>query len=92
MPLSEKKLDKLYKTLGETAVELDSLGPEDLKVVVLGCEQELKRVTDELEALPAFIKAKEVLSDLRSGLSPIKKDMNARIQYALHRLEELGLG
>lgn len=91
MPLSDKKLEKLHKVLGNRTVDLDAMSVEDLKTQVLGCEQELKRVTDELEANKEYVAAKEVIKDLRSGLSPVKKEMRAVIEYCLHNLEEKGL-
>lgn len=88
--LSEKRLEKLHKVLGATTGDLDALSVEDLKKRIVGCETELKNVTDEMEANKEFIAAKEVLSDLRSGVAPVKKEMNATIQYCLHLLEEKG--
>lgn len=90
MPLSDKKLEKLHKTLGTRTADLDAMSAEELKAQVLGCEQELKRVTDELESNKEYTSAKEVISELRSGLAPVKKELRAVIDYSLHNLEEKG--
>lgn len=90
MPLSDKKLEKLHKILGTRTADLDAMSSEELKNQVLGCEQELKKVTDELEANEEYVAAKEVIKDLRSGLAPVKKEMRAVIEYSLHNLEEKG--
>lgn len=90
MPLSDKKLEKLHKILGSRTADLDAMSAEQLKTCVLECEQTLKQTIDELEANPEFVSAKEVMKDLKSGLTPVRKDMNAHIQYALHLLEEKG--
>lgn len=88
--LSEKKLERLHKQLGTITGDLDSLSTEDLKKRIVGSEQGIKELVDELEAKPEFEAAKNVLKELRSEIAQPKKEMNATIQYCLHLLEEKG--
>lgn len=91
MPLSDKKLEKLHKTLGNYTAVLDTMSPDDLKKRILGAETEMKNAIDEMEANKEFVAADEVVKTFKSGLAPINKNEKAVISYALHLLEEKGL-
>lgn len=88
--LSEKRLEKLHKTLGTIVGELDGLSPEELKKRIVGSEQGIKELVDEMEAKPEFEAAKNVLKELRSDISQPVKEMKAVTAYCLHLLEEKG--
>lgn len=88
--LSEKKLKKIDKELGETIKELDALNLDALDQRIVGANQSIKQVTDELEANPKFQELKQNLKDISEGLKEVKKRQNAIIQYSLHRIEEKG--
>lgn len=89
MPLTDKKLDKISKLLGDdTLKELDALSTSDLKSRVVIAEQSIAQAIQELEANPKYQEFKEALKDLSGGLRDVKKRQNAIIAYAIHLLEQ----
>lgn len=85
------KLVKIEKELGkELLTELDSLGDEGLKNTIIVAEQSINSTREELDANPNYIKAKEDAKALSQGFREVKKRQNAKIQYALLRLQGLG--
>jgi replication initiation and membrane attachment protein DnaB len=89
--MNDKLLEKLYKVLGEQAVnETRTLSAEQLEHMIVSCTQEIEEVKAELEANPKYQQLKEDLKAIKSGLSEVKKYNNARIQLAVVLLSERG--
>ena len=89
--MNDKLLEKLYKVLGEQAVnETRALSAEQLEHTIVSCTKETEEVKAELEANPKYQLLKEDLKALKSGLSEVKKLNNARIQLAVLLLSERG--
>lgn len=89
--MNDKLLEKLYKVLGEQAVnETRALSAEQLEHTIVSCTQEIEEVKTELEANPKYQQLKEDLKAIKSGLSEVKKYNNARIQLAVALLAERG--
>jgi xanthine dehydrogenase molybdopterin-binding subunit B len=86
--LSDKKLEKIVKTLGsDTIEELNAVYPNELPNKIVAAESAIKQAIEELEASSSYQRLKEDLKALSQGLREVKKRQNAIIQYALHRLE-----
>lgn len=89
--LSEKKLDKLHKALGQSTIdELNAQPAEILKNTIVASEYAMKAAKDELESNPRYEAIKEQLADLSAGMKEVNKRQRAIIQYALHCLDEKG--
>lgn len=89
--LSDKKLEKLEKTLGvETVSELVGLSPDDLAARILVAEKAMKQAQDELDANEEYQALVESKKDMEAGMKDVKKRQNAIVQYSLHLLEEKG--
>lgn len=88
--LSEKKLSRFQKILGETIQELDAQDTDALKQSIVRADQSIKQASDELEANPKFQELKESLKAVSEGLREVKKRQNAIVQYSLHLIEEKG--
>lgn len=86
--LSEKKLIKFQKILGETIKELESKSVDELKQEIILSNYSIKDAIDELEANPKYLELKENLKAITEGLREVKKRQNAIIQYSLHLIEE----
>lgn len=89
--ISDKKLQKIEKILGEDSlVLLEGMSSELLKNQIVTAEKAIKDTLSELEANPKYHEIKESLKALTEGLKEVKKRQNATIQYILHLLEEKG--
>ena len=86
--LSEKKLKRIEKELGEFTKELETKSVEELKQIIAASCANIKDAVDELEANPKFQELKESLKAISEGLREVKKRQNAIIQYSLHLIEE----
>lgn len=80
----KKQLDKM------TVEEMDAMEASSLKEVIVQAEQSQKDARAELEKNPNYVRARNDLNALRSGLNDVNKRQKAKIAYALYRLEELG--
>jgi len=89
--MNDKKLHKIEKILGKDLVDsLISQSPEELKSSVAQSAGAIKEASEALEANPSYQQLKESLKALSQGLREVKQFQNAKIQYALHLLEEMG--
>lgn len=89
--LSDKKLARIEKTLGQDSIALlSALDVSHLKDTIANAEGSIKQAQDELEANTVYQELKEHLKALSGGLSEVKKRQQAIIQYSLHMLEEKG--
>lgn len=89
--LSDKKLEKIEKTLGdETVSTLIGLSPEELKLRVLVAEVGMKEAQDELDANEEYQALKESKKDMEAALKDVNKRQKAVIAYSLHLLEGKG--
>lgn len=87
--LSDKKLMKIVKILGEDRVEQIAVLEENaLRLHITNNAGAIKQAVEELEANPKYQEIKENLKALSEGMKEVKKHSNAVIQYALHLLEE----
>jgi hypothetical protein len=79
------------KKLGiETVQELDAYGEEDLKRVIVQAETAKKQVKEELARNPAYEAMCLQKRDMEAGKREVFARQNAKVQYSLHRLGELG--
>lgn len=89
--MSDKKLHKIEKILGNDLIDsLIALGPEELKATVAQSAGAIKEASEALESNPTYQHLKDSLKALSQGLREVKQFQNAKIQYALHLLEEKG--
>jgi len=88
--ISEKKLNKIVKALGETAKELETLGEVALKEKIAHAASSIKQAEEELEANPSYQEIKENLKALTEGMKEVRKRQSAIIHYCLHILEGAG--
>lgn len=89
--ISDKDKTKIIKELGKQTVDgMASLTEADLREAVVASGHAIKTAKAELEANPKYQQVKELVNDLRAGMSAVKKRQGAIIQYALHLLEEKG--
>jgi len=90
--LSEKKFEKIEKTLGkEMLQELEALASRaSLEAKIAEAEGAVKRTVDELEANEEYQARRQGLLDMSAGLKDVKKRQKAITEYCLHLLEEAG--
>ncbi len=89
--LSDKKLKKISKELGEDTIkELESLSPEQLGERVVQAESAVKQAEDELDANEAYNELKESKKAMEEGMKAVKKRQKAITLFALHLREEVG--
>jgi hypothetical protein len=87
------KLDKILKKLSDSVIEeLDAMSGPALEKAVAQSEENISRATRERDANKEYKIAKAAVSDLSAGLRDAKAYQNAKIQYALLRLREMGQG
>lgn len=86
-------IEKIKRKLGkDTVEEMDGLSDQALKDTIIQAEQSQKDARAELDKNPNYVRARNDLNALRSGLNEVNARQRAKIAYALHRLEELGKG
>lgn len=89
--LSDKKLQSIQKTLGPDAIgELEGHNDDGLTYTVTQSAGAIKEAEDKLESNEKYIELKASLKACSEGVREVKKFQNAKIQYALHLLEEKG--
>ena len=87
--MSDKKLDKILKILGHDVTdELASRPPEGLEAGIAASAGAIKEAEEALEANPKYQELKASLKACSAGLREVRQFQNAKIQYALHLLEE----
>lgn len=91
MEPNEKQITKALKAIGaDTKSEMDAMAKDSLEEVIVQAEKAMSQAERERNSNPHFLAAKENLKALGEGLREVKKRQNAKIVYALHRLEEIG--
>lgn len=89
--LSDKKLEKIYKTLGKDFMkEMEALPVSGLAARILDATSAITQATEELENHEEYQQRKADLATFSKGLSDLKKRQNAIIRYSQHLLEEKG--
>lgn len=89
--LSEKKLAKIEKLLGKELIDgIVTMAPDRLETQIALSAGAIKEAEDQLEANPKFQELKDSLKACSAGLREVKAFQNAKIQFALHMLEEKG--
>lgn len=85
------KLKIALKKLG-TGVrdELDKLSERGLRDAIIEAETSIREIVSEMEQDERLAGAKEIVKDLAGGYREAKQAQEAKVQYALHRLEEMG--
>lgn len=86
--LTDKKLARIEKTLGREVME--ELNCDNAEAVIAASAGAIKEAEDQLEANPKYQELKASLKACSEGVREVKKFQNAKIQYALHLLEEKG--
>ena len=87
--MNEKQLAKIKKALGkDTVEEMDQMTEGELKKVVIEAEQSMKKAKTEMDENDNYQKAKNDKNLFETGLREVRKRQNARISYALVRIEE----
>lgn len=85
------KLGKIKDALGHiTTEEMDKLSVEELKSAIVESEKSMKGAKEELEKNEKYQSYKSALKDLSLGMRDVNKRQKAKIQYALHLMEEKG--
>lgn len=84
-------LDRIAKTLGpETIDDLDRLGADELRKLVVQAHSSIDDAEDELAVNREYLKARESVTMLGASFREVKTRQGAKIKYCLHRLRELG--
>lgn len=84
-------LAKLMKKLGnDTVAEIDSLGADSLKSLIVQATQTIEATKEELDANDNYQRAKEDVNHLSQGYREVKARQTAKIKYALQRLTGIG--
>jgi hypothetical protein len=85
------KLEKAIKKLG-TGVreELDKLSERGLRDAIVEAETMMREIASEMEQDDRLAGAKEIVKDLAGGYREARQAQEAKVQYSLHRLEEMG--
>lgn len=82
-----KRLTKAYEFLGEEKVhELGNASVESLEKQVVTSSEAMQKAQSELEAMPKYQAAKQVLKDLSVGKKEVDKRQKALILVALSLL------
>lgn len=85
--MGRKKKELLNEDLIQ---EFDAMDVVALRKAVADAEQNIVTATEERNANPNYIEAKDVCKTLNSGLADVRKYQGAKITYALKRLKEQG--
>lgn len=89
--MTQNKIEKLQKKLGKlTTEEMDSMGPDDLKQVIVQANSSMQQVKEELDANPKYEQVKLDKQLLETSKREVDARQKARISYALHLLDEGG--
>lgn len=85
--MTESKYDKIVAILGaELVKEIEVQSVEDLKQTVVGAEQAMALVQQELDDNEEYQALKEKLSDMSAGKKEVNKFQKAKIALALKQL------
>lgn len=88
--LSNKKLEKVEKILGEDVIaDILQSSEDELKNVIVKSSAAIKTAQEELEANPKYQELKENLKSLSLSFKDVKKFQKAKIDYCLNTLEVL---
>lgn len=91
MPASSKTLEKLHNALGkDTTAELEGLDSEALRKRIVGAQDAMKKVQEELDANPDYQELKANKKALEEGKRDVNKRQRAITALCLHLLEERG--
>lgn len=84
-------LAKALKKLG-TGVrdELDALPEKGLRDAIIGAEGQILAIRTEMENDEHLVAAREIVKDLSGSYREAQQAQQAKIQYALYRLGEMG--
>ena len=85
-----KKWDKFLKTMPETKDSLDSMGPDELKKVLMECEGHIYETEKEMQNDEKLRAAKELAADFSKGYKEAMKVEMCKIKYSLFLLKEKG--
>lgn len=86
--MTDKKLDKLHKTLGnDTVKELETLSVELLKEKIVQAESAVKQAEDELDNNSGYQELKESKKAMEQGMKDVRKRQKAITALALHLIE-----
>ena len=90
---AQKKLRKLQKDLGhDVREELDAMGGDDLRSVIVVAEQSIAETQTDQENDDDLAKVKDRVSYLETPYKEAIKAQRAKIAYAVFRLAERGEG
>jgi ABC-type sulfate transport system substrate-binding protein len=85
------KLKKVLKLLGTGVKEdLDALSEKGLRDSIISSETAIREIRTQMDADERLREVKEMLKDFAGAYRDAQNAQQAKIQYALHRLEEMG--
>ena len=89
--MKKAKLDKVMKALPTGwREEADAMSNEDLKAVIVTASATLTHTKATRDADEKLAGAKEIVKDIGGGYAEVLKAQQAKIDYSLYRLGELG--
>jgi two-component SAPR family response regulator len=88
--MTTSSLEKAIKLLGDTANEIESMGSDDLKKLIVDSQKYVQEIQVQEEEDEKLKSAKELVSDLRGGYTEAKKYSKAKITVAVCRLNNVG--
>ena len=83
----QKTRDKLGV---ETCDEMDAMDETQLRSSIVEAERAMSDCKRELNLNPQYLETKENLKALTQGMREVNTRQKAKIEYSIHRLEELG--
>lgn len=88
---ADKKIDKLLKKLPTGyAEEADRMSDTKLKAEIIQAETNIRNIKAEQAGDEKLNGAKEIVKDLNSPYNDAVKAQRAKIEYALHLMEQRG--
>lgn len=86
-----RNIDKVLKAIGgSTKDEMDAMSADDLQRVIVQANNAMETVAQELDANDKFQDVCAKKTAMEQGKKDVNKRQKAKIQYALHRLGEMG--
>ena len=88
---NDESLIKLIKSLPHGfQEEADAMSEEELRSCIVSSSHNLEVAVTELKETEDYKKMKESWKEMNEPIRDVKKSQKAKIQYSLHRLEQLG--
>lgn len=86
-------LGKAKKILSSTFLEdNDNINEDEAASLIVKAEQQIKALTEEMQADDKLNAAQQIVKDLKSGYNNAVRYEQAKIQYLLAKIEEIQTG